>query len=802
MSVRQSRAIAGAVALFAFAAVVLEVALVRMFSALLGHHFGVAWGMVLPFGVALGALLGVVATRRSFATFQAANVAHLAAFAAPCAAISVIFGVRAKGVDNFDVAALQQLALFFCTSLLPFVFVGLVFFKVLGASHRHAPGLLRIALIAAACAIIASAFVMRLGPARVGLGVAVAMSLSALMFARASRLDTQGHGANSSLVATFVLGTSVVLAGEIGAPYLKLASLRWMGLEKADTQTWTARGFYTVDKPQSNSALMRVDGTFGRAIPDGKQIPPLSADEMAYLLDKAKDPVLIVGAGGGRELRAALRQGHHDVRAVEEDITIGRAIMRGSSYAFSDELYDKPDVHVTVEGAKSYVRRNLGTFQRVILGYYDTQAASPSGSLAALPNSALTTEFVHDLLSSLKPNGTLTIMRPDSELDRLVALVAQGLRTQGSRAPTMHMFGCARDKLSTVLVKRSPLQSDELSALRTHCRRHKFTEVLSPDAVKDESRKALMAGVDPTTLPNVQTSDLRPPTEDRPFWFHSLPPGHLAPTLRDVRTMVERHRALLVLSAGIALSAVVGFIALLVALLTPARTWGYQSRFPITRMSFALGSVVAAIVLFGNAFMGRVEPVLGRPDVVGLFFPLVFLLTIALGVGSSARFDADDARAGLQRWLLATIFVLAPLLMALEGILSFVVDLPLPLRVAVPVTILALVGAGLGVGLGLAMRIAVSWGARACACAIAHAGIAAACAMLLGTLLSMFWGYSASLLAASATMIFSIVCATSARIEDPTTPSEFEPLSAHDTAPDDEPISFDAQSSTPSTDAL
>jgi hypothetical protein len=796
MSVRQSRAITGAVALFAFAAVVLEVALVRMFSALLGHHFGIAWAIVLPFGAALGALIGVFVAGSPSTPFRAAPVAHLAAFAAPCAAISVIFGVRAKSVDNFDAAAFQQLALFFSTSLLPFVFVGLVLAKVLGASHRHAAGLLRTAFVAAACGVIASAFVMRFGPARVGLGVAVAMSISAVMFARAARLDTHGHGASSSLVATFVLGTSVVLAGEIGAPYLKLASLRWVGIEKADTQTWTARGFYVVDKPQSNSAFLRVDGTFGRAIPDGKQIPPLSTDEMAYLLDKGKDPVLIVGAGGGRELRAALRQGHHDVRGIEEDITIGRAIMRGSSYTFSDQVYDKPEVHVTVEGAKNYLRRNRGTFQRVILGYYDTIAAAPSGSLAAVPNPAFTTEFMHDLLGALQPNGTLTIMRPDSELDRLVALVVHGLRSHGSRAPTTHMFGCARDKLSTVLVKRSPLQSDELSTLRTHCRRHKFAEVLSPDAVKDESRKALLAGADPSTVAPGQTSDLRPPTEDRPFWFNALPAGQLAPTLRDVRGMVERHRSLLILSAGIVLSAIVGLMGLLISLLAPARTWGYQSRLPVARMSLGLASVVAATVLFGNAFMGRIEPVLGRPDVLGLFFPLAFLLSISVGVGFSGRFDTDDARAGLQRWLLATTFLFAPLFMALDGILSFVADMALPLRIAVPMVFVALMGAGLGVGFGLAVRIAVSWGARTAACALAHAAIAAAGAMLLGTFLSMFWGYSATLLVASAAMIFAIVSATSARFEPPSVPSEFEPLTSSDTSSDDEPVTFDESTST------
>ena len=59
--------------------------------------------------------------------------------------------------------------LVFGTSLLPFVFVGLVFSHALGSSQKHAAGLLRTALAAAACAIVASAFVMCFGPARVGL---------------------------------------------------------------------------------------------------------------------------------------------------------------------------------------------------------------------------------------------------------------------------------------------------------------------------------------------------------------------------------------------------------------------------------------------------------------------------------------------------------------------------------------------------------------------------------------------------------------------------------------------------------
>ncbi len=791
MSVRQSRAIAGAVALFAFAAVVLEIGLVRMFSALLGQHFGLLWAALFPLGAGLGALVGVFATRAGPNLFRAAPLAHIAAFTAPAAALTVIFGIRARSVDNFDVLALKDLALFLGTSLLPFVLVGALFSRALGMAKRQAGAVLQMAFVAAACAVVASAFLMRFGPARIGLGVAVTFSLSALLFARASRFDDDGARANLSLVITFVLGSSVVLAGEIGAPYLKLASLRWTGIERFETQIWTHRGFYTVDKPQSNSALLRVDGTFGTSIVDGKQLPPLSPDEMAYLLHRGKDPVLVVGVGGGREVRAALRQGQKDVRGVEQDVTIARDVMRGSSYSFSGELYDKPEVKIAVEGARNYVRRHLQTFQRIVLGFTETHSAASVGALAAVPNSTLTTEFVQDLLAALAVDGTLTISRPDAELDRVLALVAHALRAKGSTSPSAHVFGCAKDKVVTVLVKRSSLQQDELNTLRTHCRRHKFAEVASPDAVKDEGRRAIMAGLNPLGVSLGQTADLRPPTEDRPFWHFTAAPGRVFQAMLDARGMVERQRVLLVVTFGSMFAVVAALLTLLVSLGLSGRFWGYQSRPPVTRVSISLAAVAMSIVLLAHAFMGRMGPMVGRPDVAGLFLPLVFLFSLSLGAGLGRRFDEDDIRAGLQRWALATSFLMAPLLMAFDDILDLTIDLPLLARIGIFSTMIGTVGGGLGVSLGLAVRIASTWGVRACSCAIGFAGTLTAFAWLGGTLLSMCWGYSASLIAGSISIMSAAIFAASSRIDVPREDAHFQPMTTNDTALDDEPAQFD-----------
>ena len=326
--------------------------------------------------------------------------------------------------------------------------------------------------------------------------------------------------------------------------------------------------------------------------------------------------------------------------------------------------------------------------------------------------------------------------------------------------------------------------------MRAHCRRHKFVEMISPDNVRDESRKSLAAGIDPRNVPAGQTSDLRAPTDDRPFWHYTQPPQKMISAWGNVRELIDHQRTVLVLGIGVVLTMLLGLAAWLVSTLAPGRTWGYSARFSVTRMSLSLASIVIAIVWFGSAVVGRVESVVGRPDIVGLFLPLAFLMTIALGAGLATQFDLDDARAGLQRWLLATTFVLAPVLMALDGLVSLLVAWPLVLRVGVPVLILGFVGVGLGIGLGLGVRITASWGVRVHSCALAYAGIGAAWALLVGTCAAMNWGYSAELLASAAAMAVAIVSAASARTQTPSAPIDFRPLSATDTELDDEPISM------------
>jgi hypothetical protein len=654
----------------------------------------------------------------------------------------VIVGVRARSVDAFDRAALGQIALMLGLSLLPFLLGGAALAGVLGRARGRTSGVLLGAFLGLAEGLLVAPWVMPVGPARVGLGVAVVLALSGACFALLARRVEGERPASAGVVATFVLGTSVLLAGDIGAPYLKLAGLRWIALDRVDEQRWTERALFTLDKPQANQAWVRTDGTFGTAIVEAKQVPPQSPEELPYIVHRDRGPTLVVGAGGGREIKSALRQGQKEVFAVEAEPWIANAIMRGKSRAFSGELYDKPELHLSIESLRSHARRAGMKFRNIVVPGAETSAVMGFGAIAAEPAPLLTVEAFQDLLGLLLPEGTVVVTRPEGEIERLIALAVAGLRGVGERAPEANLFACSKDKLASLVVKRTALGKEELRALHGHCRRSRYAELYAPDGPREGVRKALADGADPGA--QASTVDLRPPTDDRPFWYATVAPGKLLATLKDVGALKDTQRALLFLAMPLGL----GVMLLLVALGVSASR-GREAAAPRGvggRAALSLAGFGAGATLIGRALLARLGMMVGRPEVVSSWLPALFFLALGLGCALGGRAERRGARMAAMRWGLALIFVLAPLLMGLAGLLDVAIGWDFRARVLVAAGLLGVVGAGMGACLSLSVAIASSWGGRVLCGALAVGALGAFVAMPLGTMTAMLAGHSAALL--------------------------------------------------------
>ncbi|WP_437804889.1 hypothetical protein [Sorangium sp. So ce1078] len=758
MRVSQRSGLFSGVAALACATVLLEISLTRIYAALFGEpHAFVALALPLVGAGAGGALLYLAPPLvRPPALF--ARMAILSSLASGATLAAIILLAQRGPAPAAGPAPLAWIALLYAASTVPFALAGLA----LAAAIRHVaaemPRLYLLDLVGGAVGGLAAAVALRAGAPRAALAAAIFFAVAGVFFYLGSRCREGEQRAPGGLVATFVLGGFVLLAGDVGAPWLRLAGLRRGAPDRTEHEAWSERSLITVDRPRAGTAMMRLGSAAQSPILDAKTVPPPQPEDMAYALHKDEGPALVVGAGGGRDVRAALKAGQKDVYAVEGDRGVVE-VMRGRYAAFNGHLFDKPEVHLVEGDGRSFARRAPLLFRNIVIPSAETAEASTSGALALSESRLHTVEGVGDFLSRLTPEGTLVLSRADVDFDRLLSLAAAALRRAGAADPKDHLFACSAAQRTALLARPTPLARQDVEALRRHCRRHKFSEAFAPDRPGTPIRGLIVAAAG-ARAPEVE-ADLTPPTDDRPFFSYSVPARRLPAVLGDLGALRAEHAGLCALAALLAVGA--GLFALVALLPVLAARVGR-----LRRGAAALDAASAASprppprarALFFFAAIGAgfalVELAVFRHGLLLLDLPVhelpavLVVLLVSVGVGGllTARVAPDAATWTSAR--VAEVLVVAAVLAAVGlvplarwslGLAAFPRAV-LALAILVPFGLLAGSLAPLGVKLVASISPALlPWCWSLCA-------LAGATAMALGALCAMNLGYSALLLGA------------------------------------------------------
>ncbi len=142
----------------------------------------------------------------------------------------------------------------------------------------------------------------------------------------------------------------------------------------------------------------------------------------------APERVLVVGAGTGNDVAAALRHGARHVDAVEIDpaiLAIGRA-------AHPEAPYASPRVEAIVDDARSFVRRSRSQYDVVVYGLLDSHTLLAGLSNVRLDSYVYTVEAFREVRARLAPGGVLSLSfsLPTPELGvklyRMLALAFDG----------------------------------------------------------------------------------------------------------------------------------------------------------------------------------------------------------------------------------------------------------------------------------------------------------------------------------------------------------------------------------------
>lgn len=771
----------GGIALVAGGSVALTVVLTRLYSAVLGHHLAFLAVSLALFGVGVGA--GIVTLFPSIARppYLFRQLALCAGAASITTVVTLIKTLVTKAPELasaqepgvIDGKAFGTIAVLFLFSAVPFTAAGIVVAAALKHAHGGASRIYLADMVGAALGAVAAVFLLRMGAPRAGLVVALMFGVASVVFASGSRQargpfsPAESRGGGWAATAVFFSSISLLL-GDYGEQWLTVRQIRYVNLERAQLVKWNELGLVTVDKAAGGIAWLRLDASASTGILAPKTPLPPHPAEMGYLLTETRGPTLVIGAGGGREVRAAWIEGQTDITAVEINRIVAYDVMLGKLREFSGGLYAMPEVNVVVADGRSFIRHTDRRYRNIVLSLVDTWAASSSGALALTENGLYTVESFSEILDHLEDDGVMVVNRWDQEIDRLIAIGGAALSQRGVARPADHMFSCSSSDTTALLIARTSLVQDgRADRLRQHCADKRFVEIFAPDQAADSQRAQIAS--DPWASRTIDGRDIRPPTDDRPFFFYSVPPRELFHTLADGKRLAkEQHGLLMVLLVMLVSSALAAVFLVIPPLvkrreLAPRVTSG--GRFRLLAFFAAIG---VGFILVEMGLIQLLTMFLGHP-VYALTTVLASLL-LGAGIGSYGVRKISPARANFavaQRAQVLTILLVACSLGLLRGTTALV-GLPLELRIAITVALSGSLGVLMGACAPLGVSIAASRSPGLVAWAWALNGFCGVMATGLSALLAMHIGYSyVFLMAATAYFVASAIVPPAVRRQRP-----------------------------------
>ena len=549
-------------ALLSAAALAFEITLTRLFSVTQAYHFAFLAVSValLGYGASGTALSLVPAWSRPPAARRGLVSSSL--FAA--AVVAAYLCLNYLPFDSYRIAwqriQLLYLVLYYLALTVPFFCAGLVTGLLLATYPAAAGRLYAANLIGSALGGLLPAAILPLAGEGTVLIVAAAGLLAALAFAVARREEQaapdaalrpgSGVGIPLLLLAAggLLLGLGLSLPGLFQlrlSPYKGLSQLllfpqaevverRWSAISRVDRVAGrairSAPGLslaYPDDMPEEDGLF--VDGDDLSPILEGGDLSTFTGYlpvALPYRL-RPGGRALVLGPRGGLDLWVALEQGAGSVVAVE-----GNPLVVG----MAGGIYRDARLEVVLEEGRAFLRRSDRRFDVIHLALTDGYRPVTSGAYSLGERYDLTLEAFEEYLSHLEPGGLLVVERwlqlPPSETLRAGATALEALRRSGVQNPGQRLAVLRGWQFGLILVKNGPFLPEELSTIRAFAGQQGLDLVALPGLQESELNRQnvlpeplyyhafarLLA--EPEALYAAATHDVRPATDDRPFFFH------------------------------------------------------------------------------------------------------------------------------------------------------------------------------------------------------------------------------------------------------------------------------------------
>ncbi|UCH57461.1 MAG: hypothetical protein JSV18_00650 [Candidatus Bathyarchaeota archaeon] len=482
--------------------------------------------------------------------------------------------------------------------------------------------------------------------------------------------------------------------------------------------------------------------------------------------------VLVLGAGGGLSVLTALHHDAREVTAVEANPIIVRLVRRDYG-DFSGHIYEDERVRVFVAGGRSFIQGAAEEYDIIELPMAHGAPASSTGIYALSEDYIYTVESFQEFYEHLSDDGYLCVstwlLPPPREDVRLVSLAVAALEEQGVREPSGHIAVIRSWGTITLLVGKNPLDAVEVAAVRGFCDELGFDIVYVPGVEASEVNLhnrfpepiyyrlvyGMLHAEDREEFYESYLYDIRPITDERPFFFHFFRWDRIHETFESLE---RKWQPLIEGGFLVPLALLQALLLSVLLVLLPIRWRGSIGRgWSLLGYFFCLGLGYMFVEI---SAVQRFILLLDHPAYS--ISAVIFSLLLASGLGSylSGRIETGGrghklVLIGLGLWL--TLFGLA------SPVMNLVLGLPLALRLVAVFILVAPMGLLMGIPFPLGIELLSGLRDDLVPWAWAINGCASVLGSILPTILALSLGFSTVFLFAGLAYILSLVMITRTR---------------------------------------
>ena len=454
-----NRALLAGIGLSSFAALLLELALTRLFSVVLFYHFAFLAISIALLGLGAGGVFAYL--QKTWLTrFETRNLAAWLSVANALLIPFVLDVVLRTPVSlELSQSNFLRLTVIYIASAIPFFLTGLQFSIIFARESGHIPRLYGADLCGGALACLGIVPLLNF------LGGPNTILFAALIAAVAGSV-----WATTADVRRVTLTLASVLLGLIAANHsgrlldVVYAKGAFRDPTMVEFARWNAISRVEVDR-QDNAKVIVIDADANTFIMNSDpknwqntswQKNLMSAPPALVNVLRPHGEYAIIGPGGGVDVLRAVANGSPDVTGIEINPIIANTIMRDRYADYSYHLYRRPEVHIHVTDGRSFVRNAKQRFDVVQMTLVDTWASTAAGAFALSENSLYTVEAFQEYFEHLKPDGMIAITRWEFQQPR------EALRVVSVAMEALHRLGVENPVKNFIVVSEGDLDEDGL----------------------------------------------------------------------------------------------------------------------------------------------------------------------------------------------------------------------------------------------------------------------------------------------------------------------------------------------------